>query len=137
MKMKSAIMLSLIGLGLISQGYAQGQQNTDQQRFKNDPTYSTNNYKHANKAAATRRWEDKKGVVLQQPATNNGNLANYKRQNPNSQPVGSITVGHEFMVSEANRNYKTQQVNQPVGATNSVITRKVKRRSDDSTAVGD
>ena len=83
----------------------------DERRLRNDPTYSTHNYKHANKAAAARRWADNKGVAVQQPAPAETRLADYKKQVPGQRPAGGVTLDHTPSTDLADRNYKIQRVN--------------------------
>lgn len=129
--------LLLTGLGLltlISQAQAQDR-TTDSRRFRNDPTYSTGNYKHANKAAAARQWEAKSGVPVQQPNPGDAILANYKQQIPVAQPVGGVTVDHTPSEELANRNYK-MQVPAPATTPEDVASRKRQSRTDKNTSTG-
>jgi hypothetical protein len=110
--MKTGIILLAVSgwLGLASCSMAQ---TNDKNKLRNDPTYSTQNYKHANKAATARRWESGAGVSVTPPAVTGNQVANYKSQRPNQAPVGGVTVGHTPDNNVANRNYKQQRPNQP------------------------
>lgn len=133
MKSIQSYLIALGFLALASQ--VSGQDN--QSKLRKDPTYSTHNYKHPNKAATARQWESKSGVVVEQPQSGNVNLANYKRQVPNQAPVGGVTVGHTPSTDVADRNYKIQRPIQSTDAVRSDVANKKKKRADDSSAVGD
>lgn len=93
----------------------------DTDKLRKDVTYSTHNYKHANKAATARQWEQKKSVSVTAPALNQNQVANYKQQVPNAAPAGGVSVNHTPQVTLAERNYKIQrgnsnpQTTQPAG----------------------
>lgn len=110
----------------------------DERRLRNDPTYSTHNYKHANKAAAARRWADNKGVAVQQPAPAETRLADYKKQVPGQRPAGGITVDHTPSTDIADRNYKIQRVNSSANADapNSGVATKRNRQKDTTSTTG-
>ncbi|WP_461099306.1 hypothetical protein [Spirosoma luteolum] len=134
--MKTIQQLSLLGVALLAFfGTAQAQRN---ESWRNDPTYSTGNYKHANKAAAARRAQAATGIAVQAPAAGSEALADYKKGRPNQAPAGGITVDHTPSVSLADRNYKIQRVS-PANNTEpaDAISRKRNRKADDSTSVGD
>ncbi len=132
--MKTTVFSILILGWLTLAGQAYGQGNRD--KLRSDPTYSTHNYKHANKAAVARKWEGEAGVPVAQPAPGQAGLANYKRQAPNQAPVGGVTVGHTPSTNVAERNYKIQRPNQSTGSPGSgVATRK--DRADKATTTGD
>lgn len=133
MKTIQSYIIALGFLALATQVSGQDKQS----KLRNDPTYSTHNYKHPNKAATARQWESKSGVVVEQPQSGNANLANYKRQVPNQAPVGGVTVDHTPSTDVADRNYKIQRPIQSANATRSDVANKKKKRSDDSSAVGD
>lgn len=125
----------LVGVGLLSfscQSFAQ-----DDRKLRKDPTYSTSNYKHPNKAAAARRWEANSGVAVQQPAPGDANVANYKRQAPTRQPVGGITVDHTPSTDVADRNYKMQRPMPSTSPSNTGVARKSTNRPDKTSASGD
>jgi hypothetical protein len=132
--MKTSIfwLTSMSLLSLMGQANAQ-----DDRRLRSDATYSTHTYKHPNKAATARKWEEKSGVAVQQPAPGNTELANYKRQVPNKQPTGGITVEHTPSTDVANRNYKIQRVSQPTRdgelTPGTRIAKKQRKGKDDST----
>ncbi len=123
----------LIALGCLAlAGPVCGQDNRS--ALRNDPTYSTHNYKHPNKAATARQWEAKAGVAVEQPTPGNASLANYKRQLPNQAPVGGITVDHTPSASVADRNYKIQRT---TPSTGSGVAARKKNRADSLTATVD
>lgn len=133
MKTISTYFLMICWLVLAEQACGQD----DRNKLRNDPTYSTHNYKHANKAAAARKWEDNPGVVVKQPASGETNLANYKRQVPNQVPVGGITVGHTPSTDVADRNYKMQRPSQSTSSSGTGVASKRRNRVDRDTTVGD
>ena len=135
MKTISLYLVLLSLLALTEQACGQD----DQRKLRNDPTYSTHNYKHANKAATARKWEGNSGVVVKQPADQLGqsSVANYKRQVPNQTPVGGVTVGHTPSTDVADRNYKIQRPSQSSGSATSGVATKRKDRADKGTAIGD
>ncbi|GAB3885084.1 hypothetical protein [Spirosoma agri] len=131
--MKNAIAL-LTGLSLLAfstSTYAQ-----DDRKLRNDPTYSTHNYKHPNKAAVARRWEDKEGVSVQQPSPGDARLADYKKAVPNAEPAGGITADHTPSTNLADRNYKIQRVGTSVNTSNEGIVKQRKRKSDSTSVNG-
>ncbi|GAB3494429.1 hypothetical protein GCM10027341_10580 [Spirosoma knui] len=89
----------------------------DDQKLRNDRTYSTHNYKHPNKAATARQWENQKGVAVRAPGYSQGQVANYKRQVPNAVPTGGIEVNHTPEQDVTLRNYKMQRVSLPKSTT--------------------
>lgn len=109
----------------------------ERSKLRNDPTYSTHNYKHANKAAVARKWEANSGVVVKQPTSGETNLANYKRQVPNQAPVGGVTVGHTPSTDVADRNYKMQRPSQSTTSSGTGVASKKRNRVDRETTVGD
>lgn len=137
MKTISTYLTALSLLILVGQASGQG----DQRKLRNDPTYSTHNYKHANKAATARKWEANSGVVVEQPTASTGRpdqagLANYKRQVPQA-PVGGITVGHTPSADVADRNYKIQRPSQSTGVSGAGVAAKKKDRAEKGTTTGD
>lgn len=70
-----------------------------------DHTYSTHNYKHANKAAEARQWERQAGMPVTAPA-GPVTAANYKQPQPGITPVGSLSVVTNGPAAVASRNYK-------------------------------
>ena len=111
-------------LALVGQGCGSG----DGNKPRNDPGYSTGNYKHANKADSARKWERKKGVPVKPPTVGEDNSATYKRQTPSQAPVGGITVEHTMSATDvANRNYKMQRPGQSTGSAGAVVAGKKKR----------
>ena len=108
----------------------------DRGKLRHDPTYSTHNYKHANKAATARQWEANSGVAVQPPKPGETNLANYKRQVPNQAPVAGITVSHTPSTNVADRNYKMQRPNQATGAVRSGVAARRRTWADSLTITG-
>ena len=82
----------------------------DDRKLRNDPTYSTHNYKHPNKAATARQWKKQSGVVVQVPKPSQGPLANYKHPVPGALPQGGVVVPHTPEMDVAVRNYKDQRI---------------------------
>ncbi|GAB3759730.1 hypothetical protein [Spirosoma pomorum] len=131
--MKTATMI-LTGLSLLA--VAGGACAQDDRKMRNDPTYSTSNYKHANKAATARRWEKKTEVAVQQPTATDNRLADYKKQVPNQEPAGGITVDHTPMTDVADRNYKIQRPNQPRETPNETFVKRKKDKGDNGSVIG-
>lgn len=77
-------------------------------KLKSDGTYSTHNYKHPNKAAQAREWEQSPSVPVMPSSTSDPVSANYKQQPAGSAPPGGITVPYQSTVTVADRHYKTQ-----------------------------
>lgn len=127
--------IALVGAGILATACQSSAQ--DDRKLRNDPTYSTHNYKHANKAATARRWEDNAGVAVQQPQPGDANVANYKRQTPVQQPVGGVTVEHTPSTNVADRNYKMQRPNQTSNAAYYEVARKPSKQPDKTSASGD
>jgi hypothetical protein len=110
----TVVLLAAFGLvALTGQAYSQDDQGADEAKLRNDPTYSTHNYKHPNKAATARRWEGKRGVPVGRSAPTTEPLANYKRQVPGQAATGGISVYHTPSTDVVNRNYKIQGPLQP------------------------
>lgn len=124
--------IALGWLALAEQACGQG----DANKLRNDPTYSTHNYKHANKAATARKWETGSGVAVESPGTGGTNLANYKRQVPGQSPAGGVTVPHTPLTDVATRNYKMQRPTQSTGSVGAGVARR-KKRTENNTVVGD
>ena len=108
----------------------------DRPSWANDPTYSTGNYKHPNKARAARQASTKQTVSVTAPTIGDAQLANYKQQRPNQTPAGGITVDHTPSASLADRNYKIQVPVRDNGSSDSVISRRSKQKKDDESNVG-
>lgn len=104
--------------------------------WANDPTYSTGNYKHPNKARAARQASTKETVSVTAPTVGDAQLANYKQQRPNQAPAGGITVDHTPSASLADRNYKIQVPVRDNGSNDSVISRRSKQKKDNESNVG-
>lgn len=110
-------------------------------QLRQDHTYSTHNYKHPNKAAEARRWEGKKGVLVETPARmvqRDNRPASYKNQLPGQQAVGGVTVVHTMNEDLTGRNYKMPK---PVISPNReipVVRKRTKKQTDSTdTAIGD
>lgn len=133
MKVVASFLLALSTL-LVDQ--ACGQNNGAGGKLRNDPTYSTHNYKHANKAATAQQWELNRGVVVKAPVTGGAGVANYKHQAPNQAPAGGITIYHIPSTDIADRNYKIQRPSHSTGLGSGVADKK-KNRADSTTTSGD
>lgn len=130
--MKTITML-LAGFGLVALSLsALAQDNIRDSRhgeaikLRNDPTYSTRNYKQPNKAAAARRWEGDNGVEVRPPYAPANRVTSYKSQSANQIPAGGITVEHTPNEDLANRNYKAQQGLSAQGATAKTARKRTK-----------
>lgn len=131
--MKSIAFL-LVGVSILAASGQAFSQDDGQRKPLNNPMYSTGNYKHPNMAAAASRWENKKGVAVKTTTPTDGQLANYKRQVPFTQPIGGITVGHVPSNNLADRNYKIQRISEPQNqAANDYYVSK--QRKKDSTTI--
>jgi hypothetical protein len=124
----------LLGLGLVALSNWSCAQ--DRPSWANDPTYSTSNYKHPNKAQAARRVSTKQTVSVTAPSVGDAQLANYKRQTPNQTPSGGITVDHTPSTSLADRNYKIQVPVREDATTDAVIGKRKGLKKDDESGVG-
>lgn len=104
----------------------------DDRKLRNDHTYSTHNYKHPNKAAAARKWENQSGIVVQAPGFSNEPLANYKRPVPGARPAGGVVVPHTPEMDVAVRNYKIQRVSlsKPTPQLLPVVAERVNSQPD-------
>jgi hypothetical protein len=118
------------------------------QKTKNDPTYSMGNYKHANKAAEARRWQQQENpspALTRRGALTNEtgpqSAANYKAQNRRP-ATGIVTEAPEVPQdlvknpSASPRNYKHQS---PYVEPTSQLARQRKKdkRDPNRTAVGE
>lgn len=74
--------------------------------WRNDPTYSVHNYKHANKAAAVKRRAPEPGIPVNLPKPGAAHFANYKMSVTNQVPVGGVVLPHTPGTNLAERNYK-------------------------------
>ncbi|MGF7214227.1 hypothetical protein GGR92_000367 [Spirosoma lacussanchae] len=126
--------IALVGVALLATAVQSSAQ--DDRKLRKDPTYSTGNYKHANKAATARSWEKNTGVAVEQPAPTDANLANYKRQVPAQQPVGGVTVEHTPSTDVADRNYKMQRPSTVTNSSGTGIARKSRKNADTTSASG-
>ncbi|GAB3899306.1 hypothetical protein GCM10028803_20230 [Larkinella knui] len=92
--------LGLLAVALTMPGIAQD-------KVKNDPTYSTANYKHPNKATSARQWEPESGIEFRirrrQPQT----IAAYREQQRRG-GFGDAAISIPAKPTLANRNYKQQ-----------------------------
>jgi hypothetical protein len=103
---------------------------------QNDHTYSTHNYKHPNKAAEARRWEQKGATTVTPPAALPA-LANYKQPVPGRQSAGGVTIPTNGPASVASRNYKAGNSLMQSGGDTRSANRKNNRSGTDTSAVGD
>lgn len=124
----------LLGLALVALSNWSCAQ--DKPAWANDPTYSTSNYKHPNKAQAARQASSKQAVVVAAPTTGDAQVANYKQQRPNQAPAGGITVDHTPSTSLADRNYKIQVPVRDEAVPASAISRRAGARKDTASGVG-
>lgn len=108
----------------------------DKPSWANDPTYSTSNYKHPNKARAARQASTKETVSVTAPTVGDAKLANYKQQRPNQAPAGGITVDHTPSASLADRNYKIQVPVREEAVPASAISRRAGAKKDTASGVG-
>ncbi|MGA0558339.1 hypothetical protein ACO2Q8_16890 [Larkinella sp. VNQ87] len=77
-------------------------------KLKRDPTYSTSNYKHPNKAAAARQWEPEAGIEFRKRKRRQPmNIATYREQQRRG-GIGDPAIAIPAAPSMANRNYKQQ-----------------------------
>lgn len=74
--------------------------------WRNDPTYSVHNYKHANKVAAVKGRALEPGITVNSPKPGVAHFANYKMSVTNQTPVGGIVLPHTPDTNLAGRNYK-------------------------------
>ncbi|MBO0938719.1 hypothetical protein J2I47_19365 [Fibrella sp. HMF5335] len=102
-------------------------------KLRNDPTYSTRNYKQANKAATARSWEGSSGLEVRPPYAPANRLSSYKNQSPGQIPSGGITVEHTPNEKLANRNYKAQQGAPVSEATTTTARKRTKSNAPDNT----
>ncbi|SOD79557.1 hypothetical protein [Spirosoma fluviale] len=104
--MKTYLIIFAFSSFLISTASAQ-----DDRKLRNDPTYSTHNYKHPNKAKTAEFWKSESGIVVRAPGFSQGPIANYKQPVPGNVPAGGVTLPHTPEMDVAVRNYKAQQTN--------------------------
>ncbi|GAB3545413.1 hypothetical protein [Spirosoma fluminis] len=131
MKIHVIVVAGLSLLTMAGSAFAQDTPNPEETKLRNDPTYSTSNYKHPNKAATARRWQGSSGVTVGRPVPSTEPLANYKRQVP-GQPTGNgIVVNHTPSTDVADRNYKMQRPLRPA-ATSTNPDIETKRREQRS-----
>ena len=74
--------------------------------IQRDGTYSTHNYKHANKAAQAHRLTGSDGIRVRYPPPGLAHQANYKTPMPGLPPIGGVVVDHRLNTALAERNYK-------------------------------
>ncbi|GAB4044925.1 hypothetical protein [Spirosoma litoris] len=106
--------LALSGLSILT---ASAQ---DDSKLRNDVTYSANNYKHPNKAAAARKWESKQGIEVNAPGLSRGPMTSYKQPVPNAIPTGGVVTTHTPDMDVAKHNYKHNYKIQRVSLSNPV-----------------
>ncbi|GAB3336417.1 hypothetical protein GCM10027299_46440 [Larkinella ripae] len=99
---------------------------TAQNKLKSDPTYSTANYKHPNKAAAAREWEPENGIEFRRRKSKPQNIATYREQQRRG-GIGDPAIAVPATPSMANRNYKQQNrmVNPQPASKPEVATNRV------------
>lgn len=126
-------------LAMTERACSQDDQKASSKKPLNNPMYSTHNYKHPNLAAAASRWDKKEGVAVKKPSPGDAQLANYKNQMPNVEPLGGITVDHSPSTNLADRNYKIQRLSEPqsTGFTNEYYVKKQNKKKSDTTATGE
>lgn len=78
-----------------------------QNKVKNDPTYSTANYKHPNKAAVARQMEPEEGIEFRRRKRKPQNLATYREEQRRG-GIADPAIAIPVTPSLANRNYKQQ-----------------------------
>ncbi len=81
--------------------------------WRNDPTYSTHNYKHANKVAAVKRRALEPGVTVNFPKPGATRFANYKMPLLEQAPAGGVVLPHTPGADLAERNYKMSRPLRP------------------------
>ena len=103
----------------------------NQAALRNDPTYSTHNYKHPNKAAAAAKWANKEGIRVVAPGNEQQRLANYKQPRSGVSPAVGVSTPHTPSTSLAERNYKIQRVNlsRPDGQPDTQLVSKPRSQS--------
>ncbi|MRS62077.1 hypothetical protein [Larkinella terrae] len=99
------IMKTCLGLLAIALAIPASAQN----KLKNDPTYSTANYKHPNKATAARQWEPEAGIEFRKRKRQPMNIATYREQQRRG-GLGDPAITIPATPSMANRNYKQQNL---------------------------
>ncbi|GAB3270558.1 hypothetical protein GCM10027347_41320 [Larkinella harenae] len=99
------IMLTFVGLLAIAIAIPVLAQN----KLKSDPTYSTANYKHPNKAAAARQWEPESKIEFRRRKRQPENIATYREQQRRG-GIGDPAIAVPANPSVANRNYKQQNL---------------------------
>lgn len=104
--MKTYLFIFIFSGFLISTASAQ-----DDRKLRNDPTYSTHNYKHPNKVKTAESWKGQSGIVVRTPDFSQRSVANYKQPVPGNVPAGGVTLPHTPEMDVAVRNYKAQQTN--------------------------
>lgn len=80
-----------------------------QNKLKSDPTYSTANYKHPNKAAAARQWEPESKIEFRRRKRQPENIATYREQQRRG-GIGDPAIAVPASPAVANRNYKQQNL---------------------------
>jgi hypothetical protein len=90
-------------------------------KLKNDPTYSTANYKQPNKVTAARQWAPESGIEFRPRNRKPQNITTYREQQRLGGP-GDLAIAIPSKGSWVSHNYKQQNlmvVPQPVN--NSVV----------------
>ena len=96
-------------LGLLAIALAIPATSQDNDKLKRDPTYSTGNYKHSNKAKAAREWEPESGITFRIRKRQPQNIASYREQQRRG-GIGDPAIAIPAKPSMANRNYKHQNL---------------------------
>lgn len=107
--MKSSLLILALALGIAAQAQTPS-------KLKNDPGYSPDNYKHANKAAEARTWDENQNLTVTVPTLETARISrdagNYKRPGTRrNQETGIVRMRAREVDREANpslseRNYK-------------------------------
>jgi len=107
--MKPSFLIVALAVGITAQAQTSP-------KLKNDPGYSPNNYKHANKAAEARTWEENQNLTVTVPTLETARIprdaGNYKRPGVNrNQETGIVRVRAREVDQQTNpslseRNYK-------------------------------
>ncbi|QHV94653.1 hypothetical protein [Spirosoma endbachense] len=104
MKTVGITLWGVFGLLLVAPAFSQ-----NRAEVYNDPTYSTHNYKHPNKAIEAQRVEASIGTNVPAATSTDRILADYKPQIHSNYASGSITVDYKSPRNTGDWNYKTQQ----------------------------
>ena len=125
--------LLLVSLSAVAQRQVRDEEYVEAPKLRNDPTYSTRNYKHPNKAATARRWENNPGIEVRPPYAPANRVGSYKNQTPNQIPSGGVTADYGPDERLTNRNYKAQTGRKSTGQTTNVALKRQLANVPDST----